>query len=148
MLLIELLLLLLLLELLLLWKLDRLGHDLRDILEFVSQLKERDVQFASVTEGMDPLNSMDWLVFQIFGAPGEFDHIRECRLAGLTAARARGRKGGRPAKLTSTALERAAPLMCEGRLPIGDISCITGGSCAMFHWHLNPEGSPRRQAAA
>ncbi len=131
------------------WKLDRLGRDLRDLLAFIDGLKERSVQFASVTERIDTSGSMGWLVFQIFGALAEFerDRIRERTLAGLAAARARGRKGGRPAKLTGAALEQAAQLMREGRLPIGEITRIAGVSKTTLYRHLHPDGSPRNSAS-
>ena len=131
------------------WKLDRLGRDLRDLLAFVDRLKARGVQFASVTERIDTSDSMGWQVFQIFGALEEFerDRIRERTLAGLAAARARGRKGGRPAKLTGTALERAAQLMREGRLPIDEISRIAGVSRTTLYRHLKPDGSPRNSTS-
>lgn len=131
-------------DIMVVWKLDRLGRDLRDRLEFVGRLKERDVQFASVTKRMGTSNSTGWLVFQSFGALAEFE--RERTLAGLAAVQARGRKGGRPAKLIGTALERAAPMMREGRLRIGEISRIADVS-RTTPWHPNPGGSPRRQAA-
>ena len=128
------------------WKLDRLDRDLRDLLEFVDQLKERGMQFASVTEQMDTSNSMGWLVFQISGALAEFK--RDHTMVGLAAVRARRRKGGRSAKLTGMALERAAQLMREGRLTIDGISRIAGVSRPTLYRHLNPDGSPRQQAAA
>lgn len=129
------------------WQLDRLG---RDLLTFVDQLKKQGVQFASVTERMDPSNSMGWLVFQIFEAMAEFkrDRIRDRTLAGLAAARARRRKGGRPATLIGTALERASQLMCEGRLPIDEISRIVGVSRTTFYRHLKPDGSPRNSMSS
>ncbi len=128
------------------WKLDRLGRGLRDLLEFVGRLKERDVQFASVTERMGTSNSMGRLVFQIFGALAEVE--RERTLAGLAAVQACGRKGGRPAQFIGTALERAAQLMREGRLRIGEISRIADVSRTTPYRYLNSDGSPRQQAAA
>ena len=127
------------------WKPDRLGRNLRNLLGFVNQLEERGVQFASVTERLDTSNSMGWLVFRIFGALAEFE--RERTLAGLAAARARGRQGGRPAKLTGTALERAAQSMREGRLPIDETSRIAGVSRTTLCRHLKPDGSPRNPAS-
>ena len=80
------------------WKLDRLGRSLRHLIETIRQLHERGVGFKSLTEQIDTTTSGGKLVFHVFGALAEFerDLIRERTQAGLIAARARGRHGGRP----------------------------------------------------
>src|SRR5205807_3105608 len=80
------------------WKLDRLGRLLRHLIETVTNLRDRGVGFQSVREAIDTTTSGGKLIFHVFGALAEFerDIIRERTLAGLAAARARGRKGGRP----------------------------------------------------
>jgi DNA invertase Pin-like site-specific DNA recombinase len=80
------------------WKLDRLGRSLRHLIETITRLHERGVGFKSVTEQIDTTTSGGKLIFHIFGALAEFerDIIRERTQAGLVAARARGRQGGRP----------------------------------------------------
>ncbi len=80
------------------WRLDRLGRSLRHLIETVTGLEQRGVGFKSLTESIDTTNSGGKLIFHIFGALAEFerDLIRERTQAGLIAARARGRKGGRP----------------------------------------------------
>ncbi len=80
------------------WKLDRLGRSLRHWIATITRLHERGVGFKSVTEQIDTTTSGGKLVFHIFGALAEFerDIIRERTQAGLAAARARGRRGGRP----------------------------------------------------
>ena len=80
------------------WKLDRLGRSLPHLLETVARLQERGVGFRSLTEQLDTTTSGGTLVFHVFAALAEFerDVIRERTRAGLTAARARGRRGGRP----------------------------------------------------
>jgi len=80
------------------WKLDRLGRSLPHLLETVAELQGRGVGFKSLTEQIDTTTSGGKLIFHVFAALAEFerDVIRERTQAGLAAARARGRKGGRP----------------------------------------------------
>ncbi len=84
------------------WRLDRLGRSLKHLIEVVEDLEERGTGFISLQEGFDTTTTSGGrLVFQIFGALAEFERnlIRERTKAGLEAARARGRKGGRKLKL-------------------------------------------------
>ncbi len=83
------------------WRLDRLGRSLRHLIDTISLLQQRDIGFRSLTENVDTTTPGGKLFFHIFGALAEFerDLIRERTQAGLAAARARGRKGGRPAIL-------------------------------------------------
>jgi len=80
------------------WKLDRLGRSLKHLIETITALNNRKIGFRSVTENIDTTTSGGKLIFHIFVALAEFerDIIRERTLAGLQAARARGRRGGRP----------------------------------------------------
>lgn len=80
------------------WCLDRLGRSLKHLIETVTQLHEREIGFRSLTENIDTTTSTGKLIFHVFGALAEFerDLIRERTTAGLAAARARGRRGGRP----------------------------------------------------
>src|SRR3990170_7616784 len=80
------------------WKLDRLGRSLKHLIETIRDLEQRQVSFKSLTENIDTTTSGGKLVFHLFGALAEFerDLIRERTQAGLAAARARGRMGGRP----------------------------------------------------
>jgi DNA invertase Pin-like site-specific DNA recombinase len=98
------------------WKLDRLGRSLPHLIETVTTLGQRGVGFKSITEGVDTSTPNGRLVFHIFGALAEFerDLIRERTGAGLTAAAARGRKGGRKPVITPEKLARAKALMAEG----------------------------------
>jgi DNA invertase Pin-like site-specific DNA recombinase len=84
------------------WRLDRLGRSLKHLIETISQLDTRKIGFKSLTENIDTTTSGGKLIFHIFGALAEFERnlIRERTNAGLQAARARGRKGGRPRALT------------------------------------------------
>jgi DNA invertase Pin-like site-specific DNA recombinase len=80
------------------WKLDRLGRSLKHLIETITNLNNRNIGFKSITENIDTTTSGGKLIFHIFGALAEFerDIIRERTNAGLQAARARGRIGGRP----------------------------------------------------
>jgi DNA invertase Pin-like site-specific DNA recombinase len=80
------------------WKLDRLGRSLKHLIETITNLNNRNIGFKSITEQIDTTTSGGKLIFHIFGALAEFerDIIRERTNAGLQAARARGRVGGRP----------------------------------------------------
>src|SRR5260370_4604432 len=83
------------------WRLDRLGRSLKHLIETITKLNNRKIGFKSITENIDTTTSGGKLIFHIFGALAEFerDIIRERTNAGLQAARARGRLGGRPKTL-------------------------------------------------
>src|ERR1700734_1672288 len=86
---------------LMVWRLDRLGRSLRDLLEIVSGLEKRKVNFVSLTERFDTSTAAGRLIFHFFASLTQFERelIRERTKAGLAAARARGRLGGRKRKL-------------------------------------------------
>jgi DNA invertase Pin-like site-specific DNA recombinase len=104
------------------WRLDRLGRSLPHLIATMTDLEERGIGFKSLTENIDTTTSGGKLIFHIFGALAEFERnlIRERTTAGLTAARARGRKGGRPKVLTGRKLSIAQDLY-EKQYPIGEI---------------------------
>ncbi len=79
------------------WRLDRLGRSLPDLLELAGQLQAKGVELESITERIDTSSASGKLVFHVFGALAEFERalIRERTRAGLAAARARGKRGGR-----------------------------------------------------
>jgi DNA invertase Pin-like site-specific DNA recombinase len=103
-------------DVLVIWKLDRLGRSLRNLIELVNDLRERGVQFKSLTEGFDTTTPAGRMLFHVIAALGEMerDLIRERTNAGLTAARARGRKGGRKRKLDARAIKMARALLSDG----------------------------------
>jgi DNA invertase Pin-like site-specific DNA recombinase len=103
------------------WRLDRLGRSLPHLISTMTDLEERDIGFKSLTENIDT-TSGGKLIFHIFGALPEFERnlIRERTQAGLVAARARGKKGGRPRVLTARQLGIARDLY-EKRYPIAEI---------------------------
>ena len=86
------------------WRLDRLGRSLQHLIQTVTALDQRGIGFRSITEAIDTTTSGGKLVFHIFGSLAEFerDIIRERTQAGLQAARARGRRGGRPRRKPSS----------------------------------------------
>src|SRR5688572_5508140 len=92
------------------WRLDRLGRSLKDLIERITDLHSRNIGFKSLTENIDTTTSGGKLIFHIFGALAEFerDIIRERTNAGLTAARARGRLGGRPKAQTLNTPKKVA----------------------------------------
>ena len=98
------------------WKLDRLGRSLKHLIETVTDLSERGVGFRSLQEAIDTTTSGGKLIFHVFGALAEFerDIIRERTLAGLAAARARGRKGGRPRHLDDKKKRHCAKKLGKG----------------------------------
>src|ERR671932_770994 len=101
-----------LLDILVVWRLDRLGRSLRDLIDTVTTLQERGIGFKSLTEQIDTTTSGGKLVFHIFGALAEFERemIRERTRAGMEAARSRGKQGGRPKKLSQSKAEMARKL--------------------------------------
>ena len=97
------------------WKLDRLGRSLKHLVEIIHALEQRGVAFRSLTESIDTGSAGGRLIFHVFGALAEFEHslIRERTIAGLSAARARGRLGGRKAKLSAADVRKAAALLLD-----------------------------------
>ena len=98
------------------WRLDRLGRSMTHLLETVGKLEAEGIGFRSLTENIDTTTPTGRLVFHIFGALGQFerDLIRERTNAGLRAAAARGRKGGRPKVVTEDKLSRARAYIDQG----------------------------------
>lgn len=97
------------------WRLDRLGRSLKDLVEIITTLEERKIGFKSLNEAIDTTNAGGKLIFHIFAALAEFERslIQERTKAGLVAARARGRKGGRPRKLTSDQIRKAKAMLSD-----------------------------------
>lgn len=110
-------------DVLVVWKLDRLGRSLKHLIEVVSGLEKRNIGFKSLSENIDTTTPGGKLIFHVFGALAEFERelIRERTKAGLTAARARGRTGGRKRKMTSKQVEMAFNLINDPNNAIDDI---------------------------
>jgi DNA invertase Pin-like site-specific DNA recombinase len=124
-------------DMLVVWRLDRLGRSLKHLIETISQLDSRNIGFKSLTENIDTTTSGGKLIFHIFGALAEFERnlIRERTQAGLTAARARGKKGGRPQALTARQLGIARDLY-DKRHPIAEICRTLKVSKATLYRHI------------
>jgi DNA invertase Pin-like site-specific DNA recombinase len=119
------------------WRLDRLGRSLPHLITTMTALEERGIGFKSLTENIDTTTSGGKLIFHIFGALAEFERnlIRERTTAGLMAARARGRKGGRPKALTGKQRSIAQELY-EKRHPIAEICRTLRISRATLYRHI------------
>jgi DNA invertase Pin-like site-specific DNA recombinase len=125
------------------WKLDRLGRSLRHLVDTVSGLAERGVGFRSLQEQVDTTTPGGKLVFHVFAALAEFerDLVRERTTAGLAAARARGRTGGRPTVMTPAKLAVARQLYASGEQTVVAIAATLGVSRASIYRHLGPAGA-------
>ena len=99
-------------DVLIVWRLDRLGRSIRDLIDWVNHLEEEGIGFKSLQESIDTTTSSGKLVFHIFAALAEFERnlIRERTNAGLAAARARGRLGGRKKSLKAKERKRAVEM--------------------------------------
>jgi len=99
-------------DILVVWRLDRLGRSLKHLIETISHLDSKNIGFKSLTENIDTTTSGGKLIFHIFGALAEFERnlIKERTTAGLQAARARGRQGGRPTLLSAKKIALAQEL--------------------------------------
>ncbi len=122
------------------WKLDRLGRSLKHLIETVTALQDSGRGFKSLQESLDTTTSGGKLFFHIFGALAEFerDIIRERTQAGLTAARARGRVGGRPRVMNPKRIKMAASLYRDGKTKVGEICETLGISRATFYRYVLP----------
>ena len=115
-------------DVLVVWRLDRLGRSLRNLIELLTELEQLGIGFQSITEAIDTTTPGGKLVFHIFGALAEFERnlIRERTNAGLAAARARGKKGGRRKKLNLQQQALAVDLYRQRKHSIDEI-CRTLG---------------------
>jgi len=126
------------------WKLDRFGRSLMHLLESVRALQARKVGFRSLQESIDTTTSGGKLVFHIFGALAEFerDIVRERTRAGLTAARARGRKGGRPFVLDDKGAALARSLYSDKNNAPADICRTLGISRSSLYRYVKRAEPP------
>lgn len=131
-------------DVLVVWRLDRLGRSLKHLIETITSLNEQGIGFKSITESIDTTTSGGKLIFHIFGALAEFerDIIRERTQAGLTAARARGRKGGRPRVLTPKKAQMAQALYNDKTNTINDICRTLNISRATLYRYLSSQKTP------
>jgi DNA invertase Pin-like site-specific DNA recombinase len=120
------------------WRLDRLGRSLSHLITTMTDLEGRGIGFKSLTENIDTTTSGGKLIFHIFGALAKFERnlIRERTTAGLTAARARGRRGGRPKALTGKQLAIAQSLYDDPKNSIAEICCTLSISRVTLYRHI------------
>jgi DNA invertase Pin-like site-specific DNA recombinase len=106
------------------WKLDRLARSLKQLIETVELLESRDIGLRSLTEAIDTATAGGKLVFHVFGALAEFERsiIRERTKAGLDAARARGKKGGRPPALVTKDLAAAKAMLTDPEITMEEVA--------------------------
>lgn len=133
---------------LLVWKLDRLGRDLRHLINTVHDLTGRGVGLKVLTgqgAAIDTTTAAGKLVFGIFAALSEFERelISERTVAGLASARARGRKGGRPFKMTAAKLRLAMAAMGQPETVIGNLCKELGIARQTLYRHVSPKGELR-----
>ncbi|HTR06476.1 MAG TPA: recombinase family protein [Paraburkholderia sp.] len=130
------------------WKLDRLGRDLRHLINTVHDLTGRGIGLKVLTghgAAIDTTTAAGKLVFGIFAALAEFERelIAERTVAGLASARARGRKGGRPFKMTAAKLRLAIAAMGQPETKVSDLCEELGVTRQTLYRHISPRGELR-----
>ncbi len=127
------------------WKLDRLGRSLRDLVNLVNEIQDKGAGLKSLHDSIDTTTPQGKLTFHLFASLAEFerDIIRERTKAGLDAARARGRKGGRPKGLTKESKDKAIiaeTLYKQGEMSITEICKHLGIARSTFYSYLKIRG--------
>ena len=130
------------------WTLDRLGRDLRHLVNIVHDLTQRGIGLKVLTgqgAAIDTTPASGKLVFGIFAALAEFERelISERTIAGLAAARARGRKGGRPYKMTPAKVRLAMASMGQPDTNVGELCRELGIARQTLYRHVSPSGELR-----
>ena len=136
-------------DILVVWRLDRLGRSLKDLIALVEKLENRGIALKSLQENIDTSNSGGKLIFHLFGALAEFERnlIRERTQAGLSAARARGRTGGRPKALDSNKRQLAIRLYRERGHSIEELCRMMGISKPTLYSYLAEADASALRAA-
>lgn len=127
-------------DVLVIWKLDRLGRSLKHLLSIIEDLRDRGAHFASIQDGFDTSTASGKMVFSVIGAMAEYERnlTRERTMAGLAAARARGRMGGRPKALDKSQVKVAIALAEAGKLTINEICEQVGCSRSTYYRQVAP----------
>ena len=131
------------------WKLDRIGRSLPHVVGLVGDLQKRGVGLKVLTGDVDTTTATGRLVFGIFATLAEFerDLIQERTMAGLAAARARGRAGGRPRVMTKQKLKAAMALMADRDNAARDVAKQLGISVSTLYAYVDAKGQARERAA-
>jgi len=126
-------------DILVVWRLDRLGRSLKNLIEVVTDFQEKKIGFRSLQENIDTSTSSGKLIFHIFASLAEFEReiIRERTKAGLEAARSRGKKGGRKKIMDSTQIAMAKSLRNDSRYTIDKICETLKVSRSTFYRYLS-----------
>jgi DNA invertase Pin-like site-specific DNA recombinase len=135
------------------WKLDRLGRDLKHLVNLIDDLRKRDIGFKVLTghgAQIDTTTANGRLVFGIFASLAEFERelIIERTQAGLSAARARGRNGGRPRKMDEHALKMAIAAMSDPKSVASDVAKRLGITTTTLYTYVNGDGSLKQAGTA
>lgn len=128
------------------WKLDRLGRDLKHLVNTIEDLRNRNIGFKVITghgAQIDTTTANGRLIFGIFAALSEFERelIVERTRAGLVAARARGRNGGRPRKMDKHALQMAMTAMSDPKSVASNVAKRLGITTTTLYMYVNGDGS-------
>jgi DNA invertase Pin-like site-specific DNA recombinase len=125
------------------WRLDRLGRSLTDLVKIVAELESLGIGFVSLSEKIETDSAAGKLIFHVFAALAEFERnlIRERTMAGLAAARARGRSGGRKPKLAPKDVKEIRALWRDKTIPVSDIARRFGVSRTTLYKHIERSGS-------
>lgn len=128
------------------WRLDRLGRSLTDLISLMQQFKDRDVEFISLTEQIDTTTPMGTLTFHLFASIAEFERqlTSERTKIGLKAARARGRKGGRKIKLSKSDIKKAQAMLLDSTVTKTDVANHFGISRPTLNKYLTSVGKPEQ----
>jgi len=124
---------------LIVWKLDRLGRSLSHLVEFINDLKNKEIGFKSLQENIDTTSGVGKLVFHMFAALAEFekDLIRERTMAGLSSARARGKLGGRPKILDDKKIALAKTMHKNKEISVKEICKTLNIGKTTFYRYIN-----------
>ena len=127
------------------WKLDRLGRSLKHLIEIITHLNEEGKEFKSLQESLDTASPTGKLIFHVLGALAEFERslIRDRTMAGLAAARARGRIGGRPRVLNKRNLAMAKSMLADPSCRVAEVAKTLGVSKATIYNYLRDENNPK-----
>lgn len=125
-------------DVLVVWRLDRLGRSLTDLVKIVSDLEQNGVGFESLSEKIETTSAAGRLMFHVFASLADFERnlIKERTQAGLAAARARGRSGGRKPKLDSKQIKEIKRLLSDPNINVADVAKRYGVSRTTLYNHV------------